>query len=481
MKKSIIKFALFLCVITGCGNVTSSEFSPSSSLASSVVSSISEVNENELELLSFKLADEKKETKFTPLRKNDDDVEVDEQHAILNPDNTDLYIEAIVKNEKRLSFIDMVVYISFLDKYVVFNEGNGKYVCATETLSEDNMWVTKIYMDIHAETAIFVNGYIEINEINFLDLNSKKVQTDINKVKSKKVTYHCHYSYDVIESVIANCISEGYTKYKCDECEVEYKVGVQPLNPSNHVGNQQACEYCGYKEYGYKYKDGNKVIQNITLYSDKGTYNLYSLLEDYDKVVLFFFDNSTMGTTHFNKIIKPIYEECKDDVMLIGLSHHQESITDVSGIVDIPMVYDYNYEIEHSFNFGYRYLFAVAINNDKTVKIADYEKLDYKEMNYYNAFAELCNVDLEKVLCSIKIESIRGKYVIEENKTLEINNNYQLKFYEKEKYLSWLASQLIRTVVCSYGSRDNGIFRCSHKRISCNRGRGCRVGGKHNC
>ena len=434
MKKSIIKILLFSFLITGCGNVTSSTESISSNISSNSneVSSTSVVEANDLELLSFKIADEKRETKFTPQRKNDD-VEVDEQHAILNPDNTDFHVEAIVKNEKRLSFIDMVLYISFLQKYVVFNEGNGKYVCATETALENNIWVTKIYMDIHAETEIFVNGYVEINEINFLDLNSKKVQTDINKVKSKKVTYHCHHSYEVIDSLVANCIAEGYTKYECDECHEEYKVGVQPINPNNHVGNRFACEYCGYKESGYKYSDGNKVIENMTFNSDKGTYKLDSLLEEYDKVVLFFFDNSTMGSVQFEKIIKPIYEKCKDDVMLIGVGHHEESLNDVKGIVDIPMVYDYNYEIEHSFNFGYYYLFSVSIDKNKIVKIADFEKLGFYEyMKYYIAFAELCGLDFdefEKALCSINIELLKAKFIIDEENILEVNDSNQLRFY----------------------------------------------------
>ena len=64
-------------------------------------------------------------------------------------DSEDITLTAVIKNETRASFIDMVVYDSISKKTVVYNEGNGLYQCSSETVYEDEMWVTNVQFSMN--------------------------------------------------------------------------------------------------------------------------------------------------------------------------------------------------------------------------------------------------------------------------------------------------------------------------------------------
>jgi hypothetical protein len=107
---------------------------------------------------------------------------------------------AVIKNENRASFIDMVVYNSQTEKTVVYNEGNGAYQCSSETVYEDGMWVTNIGFSVNVEltTDTF---YFETKEIKFLR-NSADVQVDVNDENIRKK--HLAFSDEYLTNTLLN-------------------------------------------------------------------------------------------------------------------------------------------------------------------------------------------------------------------------------------------------------------------------------------
>ena len=116
---------------------------------------------NGLELLSFKKVDKSSRQLRTVTPVNDKETSV----------------EATVKNEQRDSFIDLVLYISWLNTQVVYNEGHGSYVCTSTTVYENNLWVTKISLDLDLKfnTSTY-DCYVEIVEINFLHSGTERMR-----------------------------------------------------------------------------------------------------------------------------------------------------------------------------------------------------------------------------------------------------------------------------------------------------------------
>lgn len=98
-------------------------------------------------------------------------------------------VVATVKNLNRDSFIDLVLYVSYLDTKIVFNEGNGEYVCASTTILKDGIWVTDITLSLNL---IFDEDYtcnIEIDEINFLHGGKDVLHTDLNNANVRRIDY----------------------------------------------------------------------------------------------------------------------------------------------------------------------------------------------------------------------------------------------------------------------------------------------------
>ena len=263
MTKRTLKVFLITLMLTGCNieinvnnqsskqNTTNSQNeSVSSSNSSVIVSSNSDVvnssnNEvkNELQLLSFKAIDE---TVAVPMTLEG---EVNSgQEVLLDEWDRNFKVEAIVKNDSRLSFVDMVLYISFLDTYVVFTDGNGDYSCSTTTILENEIWVTKISFDINVDFSNSHFGYIEVQEINFLDLNSSISKANLTKIDSKRVNYHRHYGEEFIR-IEPTCSEEGYDEFTCEYCHETYRDNYVGIDENNHLFIDGICQYCDYKDY----------------------------------------------------------------------------------------------------------------------------------------------------------------------------------------------------------------------------------------
>ena len=112
--------------------------------------------------------------------------------------NNYVTLVAVIKNEDRASFIDMVVYNSQNKKTVVYNEGNGAYQCSSETVYEDDMWVTNIRFDVNVELTN-ESFYFEIKEIKFLRNNvNEKADLNTNEIRKKEFTFSSAYYDEVL-------------------------------------------------------------------------------------------------------------------------------------------------------------------------------------------------------------------------------------------------------------------------------------------
>ena len=108
-------------------------------------------------------------------------------------ENTYVNLVAVIKNEDRASFIDMVVYNSQNGKTVVYNEGNGSYQCSSETVYEDGMWVTNIRFSIYVEL-VAEDFYFEIQEIKFLRNNADE-KADLNTLDVRRKDFRFTTEY----------------------------------------------------------------------------------------------------------------------------------------------------------------------------------------------------------------------------------------------------------------------------------------------
>ena len=253
--KKVFSLLLMSLIMVGCdflptpssNSVSTSNSSINSSLTitSSESLSSSDIKKEELQLLSFKAIDDNNAS-IMKMQKDNEDV----QEVVLDEGQNTIFVEAIVRNESRYSFVDMVIYLSFLDTYVVFNEGNGNYICSTTTILENDMWVTKINFEVNVDFSESYYGYVEVNEITFFDLNSLKVNTNLNKVKSKKINYHKHYG-ESFKTIEPTCSMQGYDEYTCEYCGDKYKNNYVEINENNHSFIDGVCEYCDYKDYSF--------------------------------------------------------------------------------------------------------------------------------------------------------------------------------------------------------------------------------------
>ena len=108
------------------------------------------IGNTNLQLLRIETSDNMAEvTNVKTYNRRKEKMRIDEHVEELEDDLVTLI--AVVKNEERASFIDMVVYNSQNKKTVVYNEGNGTYQCSSETVFEDDMWVTNISFQIQSE------------------------------------------------------------------------------------------------------------------------------------------------------------------------------------------------------------------------------------------------------------------------------------------------------------------------------------------
>ena len=159
-------------------------------------------------------------------------------------------LEAHVKNVDRLAFLDIVVYSQSTGKKYVFNDGNGDYRVEASTVLNDDMWVTKIRfsdiwgaINIPNETCV-LDTYLEIEEINFLNLSGSVAKTDINNGDIKKVSLHAiadewdeeRHQWTPWVHKDKNCDQwAGQYRY-CQVCNLE-SVQMEGEPPTGHVYN----------------------------------------------------------------------------------------------------------------------------------------------------------------------------------------------------------------------------------------------------
>ena len=161
-----------------------------------------------LELLSFKKVDKTTRQLRTVAPVNDKETSV----------------EATVKNEQRDSFIDLVLYISWLNTQVVYNEGHGSYVCTSTTVYENNLWVTKISLDLDLKfnTSTY-DCYVEIVEINFLHSGSERMQAALSNPEISKLTF-TYNGYDTTNFTNKPEIIAGGIIYEVKETDNPYAI-----------------------------------------------------------------------------------------------------------------------------------------------------------------------------------------------------------------------------------------------------------------
>ena len=139
------------------------------------------------------------------------------------------YIVATVKNQNRYSFIDLVVYRSDLDTLVVYNEGNGKYQCSTETKRQDNMWVTIIEFEV-LFNEVPDTGYLAVDSINFISSGNKQYTAGLSYAKSKEI----HYKYKQGETHVLNSnLYDSANNLYLDEIDsgtIEFEDDVTAIN-----------------------------------------------------------------------------------------------------------------------------------------------------------------------------------------------------------------------------------------------------------
>lgn len=131
---------------------------------------------------------DKKETRTV----NRENVSEDESKIEFEIGNALIPCEALVVNKERDSFIDIVVYMSWSNKYVVYNEGNGDYRCSSTTEFDGEVWKTRINFDIKIFSDHDQNGYISVNDISFLHSGSQKINAELNHTKNSSISYHEH-------------------------------------------------------------------------------------------------------------------------------------------------------------------------------------------------------------------------------------------------------------------------------------------------
>ena len=171
---------------------------------------------------------------------------------------------AVIKNENRASFIDMVVYNSQTDKTVVYNEGNGAYQCSSETVYEDGMWVTNITFNVNVELTTD-NFYFEIKEIKFLRNNTDE-KADLNTldVRKKEFRFTTEYFDRWATARLNQTIEiEGFT-YEYLGCDIDPAQGTVSLSFKGF--SLDKLEPFKVDEFGDKFMVGEIIFpESVTL------------------------------------------------------------------------------------------------------------------------------------------------------------------------------------------------------------------------
>lgn len=215
---------------------------------------------HDLELLKFEAV---QETHPTELQKKSDHFcrsKSENKETIYTIDEDEkLSLKAVVKNEPRDSFVDMVIFSSNLDTYIVYNEGNGDYQCSSSTIYEDGLWVTNILLEYSPSD---INGYLEISEITFLRSGDVKEKAFISDDFIKQVKYHKHSYGDWKVTLEPGPYSEGAKERQCIDCSHSQFIAVDSLSVqySNGFAYAQSDKFCLIRSGGTVSGDGALII-----------------------------------------------------------------------------------------------------------------------------------------------------------------------------------------------------------------------------
>ena len=140
-------------------------------------------------------------------------------------------VQAIVKNTNRLSFVDIVLSSASTGKKYVFNEGNGEYLVSTSTVYSDGIWTTEILFGglnwsvVNKETnKCFFDTFLEIDEINFLDLKGELAKAVIANTNIKRIDIHAIDTNDAVHSwspwqvFEETCEEQEHRTHTCNQC-----------------------------------------------------------------------------------------------------------------------------------------------------------------------------------------------------------------------------------------------------------------------
>ncbi len=131
-------------------------------------------------------------------------------------DYKNVSLEATVYNENRDSFVDLVLYLSWLDTFVVYNEGNGEYQCSVTTTFEGGQWVSKISMLLELGFDEDYYSRIEIQEIQFLHGGTGNMKASLSDERTRTIEYGYVGVNNVVfgDNEVYTCNSqEGYLDF----------------------------------------------------------------------------------------------------------------------------------------------------------------------------------------------------------------------------------------------------------------------------
>lgn len=164
-----------------------------------------------------------------------------ENFVMLDEEESSITLEAIVQNDDRVSFIDIVMFIPYLNTDIVFNEGYGDFRCSSTTMRSGDTWITKIAMKLDIDYSSARDGEFEIKEVKFLGNNASNRLAYINGRESCTLNYHIHDYNQVVEKHLATCIEDGYELKKCSGCQQERTEQLEAA----HSYTEGICDSCG--------------------------------------------------------------------------------------------------------------------------------------------------------------------------------------------------------------------------------------------
>lgn len=216
------------------------------------------------------------------------DIQDEEQKPIVEKGSKDsLELKAQVRNVKRLSFVDIVLFCEGTETSYVFNEGNGKYQCSSTTLMQNEEWVTDISIHVSADLYHKDNGkcanetYVEIKEISFLDLSGDYAKPNLVDNDIKKVSIFAENDPDAYPHSWGEWnYPEGKKQYdpytRTRECSVCHHKEEETLSPDCM---EQASTFEA--EYSPVINSQNRGSIFVLKYKQESAYSTRTVAVDY--------------------------------------------------------------------------------------------------------------------------------------------------------------------------------------------------------